>query len=69
MHRCVKLPSLESANVDAEQCTVGLSQPQCQMVTQQILIVRILMSITLVEIWPSEVMGRLCQSIYLSVTG
>ena len=30
--RCVKLPSLESGNVDAEQCTVGLGQPQCQMV-------------------------------------
>ena len=32
INRCVKLPSLESANVDAEQCTVGLGQPQCQMV-------------------------------------
>ena len=32
MDRCVKLPSLESGDVDAEQCTVGLGQPQCQMV-------------------------------------
>jgi len=31
--KCVKLPSLESANVDADQCTVGLGQPQCQMVS------------------------------------
>ena len=32
INRCVKLPSLESANVDAEQCTVGLGAPQCQKV-------------------------------------
>ena len=42
--RCVKLPSLESGNVNAEQCTVGLGQPRCQKVI-------IFMSMAVLDVW------------------